>query len=191
MKLKPAVLVVFEGLDKAGKSTALKNIMEQMDDPVSLHMPSEPTDISFDLYNFLEDAADMEPLARQYVHLACHAQNMPHIHEAWARTGLFLDRWWWSTIAYGFYGGELDKRIPIVNFMHAVSLVWTGTRADVIYMFRETYEDDAWNNERVVEGYQQLSTVSDNSVVFVPRGTEEEVRDFIINDLKERDLVLA
>lgn len=43
------------------------------------------------IYSLIENTQISSPLARQLLHIACHAENIGLIGEA--RYGLFLDRW--------------------------------------------------------------------------------------------------
>ena len=36
-----------------------------------------------------------------------HAENINALVQARRRCGVVLDRWWWSTVAYGWFGGRL------------------------------------------------------------------------------------
>lgn len=205
IKAEPNKLVVFEGLDATGKTTARKNCgfftlgewesggadgdEYRHNKAHTFHMPSGYDEVSNDLYEYMEHASGIRPLARQLMHLACHEQNMGLIHESFNSKLVVLDRWWWSTYAYGYRGAELDVRIPQAVFMNMIGQVWSGLSADVVYLFDQTYAADAWNNDRVREGYEELAGMSLASTVRVPRGTQEEVRDFLLADMQERRLI--
>lgn len=80
LALAPGSVVVFEGLDKAGKSTQLDR-MKQVIDPAHTtfaHMPSGFTEFTAAIYAVLEDGSTTptDPLARQLTHLACHRESM-------------------------------------------------------------------------------------------------------------------
>jgi dTMP kinase len=110
LRLRPGALVVLEGLDRTGKSTQRNRLAELTwanPTPVFTHMPSGLTSLTADIYHLTEKAVIQSAWARQLLHLACHAENMPAIADARNHGGVVLDRWWWSTVAYGWYAGQL------------------------------------------------------------------------------------
>lgn len=127
LTLKPGTIVAFEGLDKAGKSTQLTRIKTILDPAGTTyaHMPSAFSDFTAGLYALLEDktAAPTGPLARQLAHLACHSEAMPTLIETARQGAVVLDRWWWSTLAYGWYGrGETDLGLDEHTFRALIGL---------------------------------------------------------------------
>src|SRR5437868_1252792 len=108
MRLRPGSLVVLEGLDKTGKTTQRKELAAAPWDPPTplvTHMPSGLAELTEAIYQATEHHEIASPLARQLLHLACHAENLPALAEARQERGVILDRWWWSTVAYGWFGG--------------------------------------------------------------------------------------
>jgi dTMP kinase len=65
------------------------------------HMPSGTTAFTKGVYALLEHHPPESGLGKQLAHLACHCENMPVLLENSRPKALALDRWWWSTIAYG------------------------------------------------------------------------------------------
>lgn len=111
LQLRPGSLIVLQGLDRSGKSTQMKRLSKLAwaePRPEFTHMPSGMTDLTKDIYSFTEDRQISSPLAQQLLHIACHAENIELIADARQHHGLFLDRWWWSTVAYGWYGDGLS-----------------------------------------------------------------------------------
>ena len=44
-----------------------------------------------------------------------------------------LDRWWWSTWAYGWFGGSIkDSGMPKEVFERLIASVWDGIEAQVV-----------------------------------------------------------
>ncbi|MBB3097653.1 thymidylate kinase [Actinoplanes campanulatus] len=104
-------MIVFEGLDRAGKSTQL-DMLTQVVEPASadlVHMPSGSTPFTRGVYSLLEHEGPVSGLARQLAHLACHAETHDTLVAAAEVKALVLDRWWWSTVAYGWYGGAVQR----------------------------------------------------------------------------------
>lgn len=110
LTLRPGTLVVFEGLDRVGKLTqvdALRELNWGAPAPTFAHMPSGSSSLRQAIYRLTEREAIDSPLCRQLLHLACHAESQPFLRAARASGGLILDRWWWSTVAYGWATGAL------------------------------------------------------------------------------------
>src|SRR5258708_36870334 len=108
VRLRPGTLIVLEGLDRTGKSPqadALKALRWAEPAPVFAHMPSGLTALTGEIYRLTEHTPITSPLARQLLHLACHAENIDTLARARQTSGVVLDRGWWSTVAYGWSRG--------------------------------------------------------------------------------------
>lgn len=187
LTLKAGSVVVFEGLDKAGKSTQLARMKEVINaaGTTFVHMPSGFSDFTARLYRVLEDAPPRSPLARQLSHLACHSEAMPTLVATTSGGALVLDRWWWSTLAYGWYGrGETDLSIDEHTFRNLVDSIWTPIRADVVFLFLHAYAADGNNVDGVAEGYDKIADQSPITVVRVPIMAEDETHEFLVAELK-------
>jgi dTMP kinase len=191
LNLKAGSVVVFEGLDKAGKSTQLARMKQAIDadGATFAHMPSAFSDFTARLYRVLEDAPPTSPLARQLAHLACHSEAMPSLVNIIHTGALVLDRWWWSTLAYGWYGqGEIALGIDEVTFRTLIDGIWAPIRADVVFLFLHAYAADSNNVDGVADGYNKIADQSPVTVVRVPSMTEDEVHEFLVAELKRLDL---
>lgn len=191
LTLRPGALVVLEGLDGAGKSTQ-RDILSQRawapPGPRFMHMPSGTTALTEDIYRVTEHHRIDSLLARQLLHLACHAENRPHLEDARSRFGVILDRWWWSTVAYGWFGG-LDAVVPRERFFGAVDMVWSGLQADVVFLFAASHTDDRKNTEAILRGYRWLAERQPDVAVEVPGGDIPSVTAFILDELGRRGLL--
>lgn len=193
LTLTPGSVIVFEGLDKAGKSTQLGR-MKQSTDPSGTtfaHMPSGISGFTAGVYALLEnkDTTPSHPLARQLAHLACHSEVMPTLVDKAERGALVLDRWWWSTLAYGWYGrGEGAFGIEEPTFRALVEEIWAPIRAHVVFLFLHAYESDRNNVDGVAEGYRTLADQSSATVVRIPAGPEDDTHEFLIAELKRLGL---
>lgn len=194
LTLTAGSVVVFEGLDKAGKSTQLDR-MKQAIDPAGTtfaHMPSGFSGFTTGVYGVLEDThtAPIDPLARQLAHLSCHRESMPTLVEKTSSGALVLDRWWWSTLAYGWYGrGETDLGIDEHTFRTLIEATWAPIRADVVFLFSHAHEADSNNVDGVSDGYQTIADASPLAVVRVPVMAEGETHEFLVAELKRLGLV--
>jgi len=192
MRLRPGALVVLEGLDRAGKSTqqaAFARVRWDPPEPLLVHMPSGLTDLTQALYRITEQQSISSPLARQLLHLACHAENLPLLVEARRSSGVILDRWWWSTVAYGWFGADLRTKMAESAFFGAIDLVWGGVRADVLFLFLSSFDDDPHNLPPVVEGYKWLAEQQPDLAVEVPVLKPDETFAFLTNELRRRSLI--
>lgn len=193
LTLTAGSVIVFEGLDKAGKSTQLERIRKAVDPAGTTfaHMPSGLSGFTAAVYAVLEnkDTTPTHPLARQLAHLTCHSESMPTLVEK-ARSGaLVLDRWWWSTLAYGWYGrGESVFGIQELTFRSLIEEIWAPIRADVIFLFLHTYESDRNNVDGVAGGYQTVADKSPATVVRVPAMAEDDTHEFLTAELKRLGL---
>ena len=191
MRLRPGTLVVLEGLDKTGKTSqrdALEATGWDQPAPLVTHMPSGLTELTKAVYTITEHAKITSALARQLLHLACHAENLPALGEARRTRGVILDRWWWSTIAYGWFGG-LSDHLSEDAFLGAIDLVWGGVEADVVFLFLETYEEDSHNISAVAAGYRSLAVAHPSVAIEVPAGSQMSTTTLLLGELKRRNLI--
>ena len=191
--LRPGSLIVFEGLDRSGKSTQIKRLSGldwALPGPRFTHMPSGMTDLTRNIYSLTENSQISSPLARQLLHLACHAENIEPIADVRVRHGLFLDRWWWSTMAYGWYGAGLARSGLIESvFFGLIESVWSAQQADVVFLFMAPHESDRLNRNEVRSGYAALAAEHEAITVAVPPVGPEETTDFILATLRARELL--
>src|SRR5438105_1284241 len=191
MRLWPGALVVLEGLDKAGKTTqrtALEAVDWESPKPLITHMPSGVFDLTKAIYETTERHRISSGLAKQLLHLACHAENLPALKAARRERGLVIDRWWWSTVAYGWFGG-LRSEISEDAFFGAIDMVWGDFAADVVFLFLEAYEKDSHNVDTVTEGYEWLASHNPDTVVEVPIGSPSSTTAFVMEELRRRQLI--
>lgn len=177
MRLAPGSLVVFEGLDRTGKSTQI-NRLQQLTwtepAPAFVHMPSGLTELTQSIYQLTENESISSPLARQLLHLACHAENIEALSAACGAGGAVLDRWWWSTVAYGWYGGQLGALgVEHTAFFGMIDAVWRAHRADVVLLFLTPYQRDELNRDAVRHGYTRLAAQHPALTVEVPAGSPD------------------
>lgn len=192
MRLAPGSLVVFEGLDKAGKSTqvnALSGLPWETPVPLHTHMPSGLVNVTKSIYQVMEKDKINSPLARQLLHLACHSENQEAILKARDQCGVFLDRWWWSTVAYGWYGDGLRHTIKEDVFFGMIEAIWEPLHPDVVFLFLEPFAEDALNNDAVTAGYLHLKSCAPDKTVIVPADGVAETTDLILSHMVSRGLV--
>lgn len=189
---QPGSLVVFEGLDRSGKSTQIKRL-SMLDwvtpKPKFTHMPSGMKALTESIYSLTEHENIASPLTRQLLHLACHAENIVSIADARTQHGLFLDRWWWSTVAYGWFAGHLSANMSKSAFFGVIESIWSSQPADVLFLFMTPFERDELNRDEVRRGYLTLAEEHALTTVAVPPGDPEEITTFILANLRDRGLL--
>ncbi|RSN52640.1 hypothetical protein DMH01_41445 [Amycolatopsis sp. WAC 04182] len=191
--LRPGCLVVLEGLDRSGKSTQIERLRAQNwagPHPTFAHMPSGLTVLTERIYGITEQDPITSPLARQLLHMACHAENIAALADARQRGGVVLDRWWWSTVAYGWHGGRLaELGVSERAFFGMIDAIWLRQPADVVFLFTTPFERDELNRDVVRHGYAQLAERYGSITMEVPSGTAGETTDFLMSRLRGLQLV--
>lgn len=188
--IHPGAVIVFEGLDQTGKSTQLKRLQAAVpaNSTVFAHMPRGFTPFTKQLYTALEGEADTERprsgLAQQLAHLACHAESICHLVEAARTQSLILDRWWWSTIAYGWYGGSVEQSgLSESSFRDLVHTIWHPIVPSIVFVFLEPHYVDDNNTHGVKAGYRALVDEHPDLAVIVPSADEDATYALIADAL--------
>jgi dTMP kinase len=193
LQLASGALVIFEGLDRSGKSTQVQRLQEVPwgePRPVFSHMPSGLTALTHKIYRLTENEPISSDLARQLLHLACHAENASALQETLRTSGLILDRWWWSTVAYGWYGADLAAHgVDESAFFTLINSVWSRLPADLVFLFMTPFERDALNRDAVRRGYAELAARHAEMTIEVPASTPAATTDFLIDQLTTRGLL--
>lgn len=193
LHFSPGSVVVFEGLDKAGKSTQLDllKMRTSTEDVLFAHMPSGLTEFSQELYSILENRPPSSSLSRQLSHLASHSDNMQQLVSATSKgTTLILDRWWWSTWAYGWSSGELRKAgLPEAVLLELIKTIWNPISASIVFLFASPHEDDANNISGVAQGYFDLAANHTGNAVVVPENNTQQTHNFIVATLMDAGII--
>lgn len=192
VRVRPGALVVFEGLDKAGKSTQVDLFRRSIVPGTAAfpHMPSGDTAFTQGVYRLLEDHPPRSGLGRQLAHLSCHCENVPGILAALDKQAVVLDRWWWSTMAYGWFSGDVPATgLSEPAFRELIRTIWGPVRASIVFLFLSAREEDPNNASGVEAGYRGLAETHGAPVALVPDLTVAETHQFIIDELSELDLL--
>lgn len=194
VRLRPGSVVVLEGLDGTGKTTQFDRLRNWpwSQQPTFAHMPSGLASLSRAIYGLTEEDPIGSPLARQLLHLACHAENMDALVAGRDSSGLILDRWWWSTVAYGWYGADLASRgVPEHVFRGLIHSIWAPVTADLVLVFSNPFTDDPLNLRGVREGYTHLFEAANEVAVEVPSAEPDATTEAIRLLLRERGLLIT
>jgi dTMP kinase len=193
LAIDPGVTVVFEGLDRTGKSTQL-DLLKAALEPESVvfaHMPSGFVPFTQRVYDALEAEGEKPSsgLAQQLAHLACHAESIGQLVKATKSAALVLDRWWWSTLAYGWYGGSVEQAgLSEQSFRDLISAIWSPVTPSAVFVFLEPHQLDTNNNEGVEAGYRALLDQNLDLSVVVSGDTQEATHRFVVQSLVQRGL---
>lgn len=193
MNLAPGTLCVLEGIDKSGKSTQFEELRKQFPDDLFLHQPSSGGPVGEVVYQLTEKVNHMPPLARQLLHLAAHTEQYERIIIPGLSTrGVFLDRCWWSTVAYGWFLGGLQFLVDLAEFEKLARLPAQGALPKIVFVFLHEYERDPHNMQSLREGYNHLArTQNERCIVeMIPADTIEGVHSFIVSALAEHGLLV-
>jgi hypothetical protein len=153
-------------------------------------MPSGLTALTASIYTLTKRAEIRSAWARQLLHLACHAENMSALTDARRRGGVMLDRWWWSTVAYGWYAGQLAAvGVTPELFRGVIDSVWAEQIADLLFLFTTPYEHDELNRDEVARGYADLAAEHPAITVTVPIADAATTTAFLVTTLRERGLL--
>ena len=195
LAIHPGAVVVFEGLDRTGKSTQLARLRAALvpESAVFVHMPRGFGRFTERVYAALEgETVDEKPssgLAQQLAHLACHAESVSHLAESVASSALVLDRWWWSTLAYGWYGGSIEQSgLSEASFRELIDTIWSPIVPSIVFVFLEPHQLDSNNNGGVEAGYRALIEQHPDLAVVVHSDSEHAVHALVVEALLERGL---
>jgi len=182
VRLAPNTLVVFEGPDATGKTTQIDRMARLFPDDVTVHSPSGGGPLGEAIYVMTEATRDgLQPLTRQFLHLAAHTEVYAHtVFPTLADgRGVFMDRNWWSTVAYsrGLVTDEV-ARWPT-----------NGREPDLTFLFRYEYQADEHNTLDVRNTYRRFAEEYAPTTVEVPRESLIAVTEFIVTVLTGRHLV--
>ena len=195
-RVKPGAFVALEGLDATGKSTQI-DLMKTLTPklfmnpvPYISHQPSGESEVGRHVYAITERCAIDSPWARQFLHLASHAEHysqwiLPMLEER----AVILDRCWWSTVAYGWGGGNIKESMELYEFLKIAQLPAQGRIPDLVLLFMEPHMDDRHNTPEVAEAYEQLAELYEGIVVRVPKLDKIDTNLFIFQAMEDHDLL--
>lgn len=202
MQFVPGKLIVFEGLDATGKTTQSQLLAGQLGRrqvrpmPLFEHQPSGAGVIGNKIYAITEQE-EMHGFTRQFLHLASHTEHYQNkIIPALAERSVVLDRCWWSTVAYGFFGGHLDQHTNWVDFINMAKMPTLGHAPSIVFLFNKPYKQDGNNTNAVEQGYAALCDYSAGmigggpTIMVVPGGAPDWVNLWIFDRLCECGYIL-
>ena len=155
-------LIVLEGCDDVGKSTIATRVVDALADagksPTLLAFPGhKPGSVGKWVYDLHHDPErqSINQTCLQLLHVAAHIDCIESQIKPLIETGndVILDRYWWSTCAYGVIGGvELDRLEMMIELEESV---WGDCRPHCIVLLRRKAAERAANADLVSE-YEKL-----------------------------------
>jgi len=190
----PGSLVVFEGLDRTGKSKQIVKLLELPWDrpPALAHMPTGVANSTRDIYGVTELRKADDPLGAQLLHLAAHVFNMPALLELRQRQGLLMDRCGWSPLAYGAFGAGMEHAgVTPDLFVALAEGIWSRLQPDVVFLLDHPLEEDEANTEAVRRSYGQLAERAGDVCVRLGHGSVEQIHAHVMDELRGRGFVVC
>lgn len=164
-------LIVFEGSDGVGKTTVAERVSENLRkrgaDVLLLSFPGrEPNSLGKLVYEVHQNAQSLgidrvSPTSLQTLHIAAHIDCIEErILPALAnKKTVILDRYWWSTVAYGIASGiprnVLDAMVTLEK------TAWNNIKPDKLFLitrhepFRVELSNRRWS--KVCSAYENLT----------------------------------
>lgn len=163
-------LFVFEGADGVGKSTIAEKVAENLRqkgvDALILSFPGrEPKTLGKLVYDIHHNAESfgvdrLSPASLQMLHVASHIERIEEciLPALSTNKAVILDRYWWSTAAYGIAAGIPQNVIDAMISLEKT--VWRNVKPDKLFLIkrkeplRVELSNAQW--ERVCNAYGML-----------------------------------
>jgi thymidylate kinase len=167
--MNPGKLIVFEGPDGVGKTTLATGLAERLSAAgIKCNYFSFPGREGGTLGRLVYDVhhdpnkfgiAGLEPTSLQMLHIAAHVDAIERSIRPLIRSGnhVILDRYWWSTIAYGAVGGSNQESIE--RMVSAERIHWGTIVPSVVFLLERTKtEIDNPTHSRLSTSYRTIAT---------------------------------
>jgi dTMP kinase len=144
-------LIVFEGPDHCGKSTIAKMLKELLrENGMNAEFVYQPGDYAYGPHaGFLDELCtgkkyNLDPLSNLFAFLLDRSEHTAKVIEPDRQQGktVISDRWWYSTIAYQFYGKRLLEKyklnLEFAQWMNKVASHYL--EPDVVFYFERAQD---------------------------------------------------
>lgn len=161
---------MFEGPNRVGKTTITSEVEKRLHIAgracVCLSFPGkEHGTIGAHIYKLHHnlayyDVLQLSPLSLQLLHVAAHVDAIERIILPLIREGktILLDRYWWSTYAYGIAAGIPAPQLEAI--ISVEKLVWSGVIPTTLFLLSR---QQVLATLALVDGYQNLATQESNN----------------------------
>ncbi len=134
-------LIVFEGPDGVGKTTLAHRLVEYLTSRgrkvIYASSPGCETRglgrLVYDLHKDNEQFVSTDPTSLQMLHVAAHIDSLNRKILPSLKDGnvVVMDRFWWSTLAYGYAFGAKPQSLNLM--MEIEKLHWNGRSPDILF----------------------------------------------------------
>ncbi len=168
MKKSLAKLIAFEGPDGVGKSSLAEAIVQRLrDDGIAaegISLPGSETGTLGDhVYRLHHDQTQfgidsIDPTSLQLFHAAAHvdqiqSQILPHLkQDRW----VVLDRYWWSTIVYGWANGADEHSLHLMRQL--AKHHWQQVSPLAVFLVDRPFQATDPKTRHIRDLYQRLAT---------------------------------
>lgn len=175
-------LFVFEGPDGVGKTITVTAVAERLGamgrNCICLSFPgNEPKTLGAHIYKLHHqpaqyDIAKLSPLSLQILHVAAHVDNierkiLPLLREG---TIVLLDRYWWSTWAYGVAAGVQLSQLKTIIALE--KHVWAGVTPTHLFLLTRSR---SLASPLIVDTYDDLYRQESNNYSIVKIENEDTI----------------
>lgn len=196
-------LIVFEGLDKTGKTTVSQRVAEKMNNSIWTRQPgceilSKENSFFKDLRKFCKENSDVDVLTKFFAFQMDRVEQINKIIIPSLNEGktIICDRWSLSTYAYQYYGEELYKIIDKKTFKFLIEIANKNIVPNNIIYFskqlkRKNEDKDYFDKKnkkyfnRVKKGYKEVLKDFENVLEVYPKNSIEETANYILEKIKE------
>ncbi|WUR04550.1 thymidylate kinase [Vairimorpha necatrix] len=186
------MFIVFEGLDKSGKSTSCNAVYSKLKNlnlpTVKMHFPDRNTVIGDILNKYLTGKLDLTPEATQLLFTADRYEKRDFIEKTASSHILLCDRYSWSGICFSYAKGlDLDWCVETERLLPKPDITFY-LEADVeILMKRHNWGDEILETRdfqyKAADGYGQMKDFVDNVVVIDAEKSVEEISEIVVQEI--------
>lgn len=187
MEENNAGIYVFEGIDHVGKTTIVQKLKEQITEStdvrcVSIAFPGNEErtlgNLVYNIHHHQEKyfSNELNEASMQLLHVASHIDLIERQIRALSEDQciVLLDRFWWSTYAYGL-AGSLDKK-TIEAVIAAEKIYWEHIKIKRIFLIERKNRERDYIDEKekiIIEQYRDLARNDSKSIVIENNGNLE------------------
>lgn len=209
MKASRGKLIVFEGVDAAGKTTLCNELYETLrreQKPIrQCHFPGKKQGTLGELVYRIHHThssefgvSSIDPCSLQLLHIAAHVDAIeseikPALYDGeW----VILDRFWWSTYVYGLDNGVQDSQLE--DMINVERCAWGSTLPDIVFLVDsetplriDEKNSFAWQKKRQI--YNRLAAREDSTQKYVRLETSKgnNVQHRVMTEVREAVTALS
>lgn len=192
-----AGIYVFEGIDNVGKTSIVQKLKTKICettayDCINIAFPgNEPRTLGslvYDIHHHNNRYFDMtiNDASLQLMHIAAHIDLIQRklIGESSLSKIILMDRFWWSTYAYGL-AGELEKNI--VSSIIAPELIyWEKMNIKKIFLLERENREKEFNTVKdaaIIRNYRELAEREKKCTIVINNESLDEVVNKIYDSI--------